>query len=599
MYTNEPVSNPKQYDLSQADAEASDGETTETNNDSVPPHTSQTGCQIHGVFDSGEVTSFTENDSGRTTAIPGLPRTTEELDGTDQTTGQAFVNNASLASSSPFANFHADNSPLAFASGVSPGSAPFQWYDLLAQDSVTYFENHSLLNQDITWDFDPRSLSRRPSASKNVERATLADVDHSELSGGLGQRPSLSKSRLRSEVQGKPFVEPWNLTEPIILLPAELRYFQHYVKEVAPILDMFDPLKHFGNIVPHMALRNVGLLKALLGVAARHMSLQALENVDAIHAESPSPEPMQGDRENHGYAAVQYFYETLKSLAAAMQIPSYTRSSEILATAVMISTYEMFDGSSQEWERHLRGAFWIQRNQDNDGESRGLQEAVWWAWVRQDIWAAFRAGRRTLTIWRPKKPLEILTADELSTRVVYLLAKSVSYASKEAMRTQDLNKRLEDGDALLQALDDWFAALPQAYRPIPFSRDEDAVFKPIWIHPPAYAAAVQSFHFAKIIILLNKPSAGGVSSYHKRVSTIRDSSRAICGLSLAPTNSDPASAFVNFQCLFAAGQSFQGHEEQKALVAILDKAINASQFAPKTLIDDLRKIWKEQSPVAG
>ena len=49
----------------------------------------------------------------------------------------------------------------------------------------------------------------------------------------------------------------------------------------------------------------------------------------------------------------------------------------------------------------------------------------------------------------------------------------------------------------------------------------------------------------------------------------------------------------------SAGQSLQMQEEQDALVEILEKAINASNFAPKTLINDLRNVWNGRVPVAG
>lgn len=56
-----------------------------------------------------------------------------------------------------------------------------------------------------------------------------------------------------------------------------------------------------------------------------------------------------------------------------MQYPSFARSHEVIATASLISTYEMIDGSNKDWQTHLKGVFWIQRSQDNDGESGGLR----------------------------------------------------------------------------------------------------------------------------------------------------------------------------------------------------------------------------------
>lgn len=67
-----------------------------------------------------------------------------------------------------------------------------------------------------------------------------------------------------------------------------------------------------------------------------------------------------------------------------MQFTSYKNSLELLATVLVVSTYEMIDGAGQgNWERHLKGVFWIQRSREINGESGGLQQAIWWSWLRQ------------------------------------------------------------------------------------------------------------------------------------------------------------------------------------------------------------------------
>lgn len=74
-----------------------------------------------------------------------------------------------------------------------------------------------------------------------------------------------------------------------------------------------------------------------------------------------------------------------------------------------------------------RGAFWIQRNSNTSGESNdSLKRAVWFSWLRQDIWAAFRTGRPALTIHQPTKSMSDLTTEELTTRIIYITAKCVS-----------------------------------------------------------------------------------------------------------------------------------------------------------------------------
>jgi hypothetical protein len=57
-----------------------------------------------------------------------------------------------------------------------------------------------------------------------------------------------------------------------------LIFFEHYVNPVAPILDLFDSVKHFAGVVPHLALHNVGLLESFLAVGACHMLLYQESN---------------------------------------------------------------------------------------------------------------------------------------------------------------------------------------------------------------------------------------------------------------------------------------------------------------------------------
>jgi hypothetical protein len=57
------------------------------------------------------------------------------------------------------------------------------------------------------------------------------------------------------------------------------------------------------------------------------------------------------------HIATQYYYETLQYLSQTLLYPTYAESREILATATMISMYEMFDAdnasTSGDWEQHL------------------------------------------------------------------------------------------------------------------------------------------------------------------------------------------------------------------------------------------------------
>lgn len=105
-------------------------------------------------------------------------------------------------------------------------------------------------------------------------------------------------------------------------------------------------------MVPHLAPYNQGIMKAILALCTRHLSIKPLTNL--------VPDCT---------LAVQYYYETLQYLQQAMKNEACLRSEELLVTCLIISTYEMIDGEDQSWERHLGGIFWVQRPREINGES--------------------------------------------------------------------------------------------------------------------------------------------------------------------------------------------------------------------------------------
>ncbi|KAJ4357334.1 uncharacterized protein N0V89_001909 [Didymosphaeria variabile] len=230
-------------------------------------------------------------------------------------------------------------------------------------------------------------------------------------------------------------------------------------------------------MVPHLAMHDAGLMTAILALSSRQLSI------------SPDASPAERDRN----VGLQYYYETLHYLQKAMCAEAYTISLELLATALIVSMYEMLDdsGSGSGWERHLKGVFWIQRSQLIQGETGGLKSAVWWAWLRQDIWAAFRERRKTLSFWTPTKALAALTSYELAARVIWLFARAVDYCSDEEVASGelDLTMRAKRADTIFGMLYDWKSSLPQEFEPLPQINTTalSGTMEPLWIHPPAFS----------------------------------------------------------------------------------------------------------------
>jgi len=95
------------------------------------------------------------------------------------------------------------------------------------------------------------------------------------------------------------------------------------VSGVSLWIDLLDPLKHFSTFIPHLAMRNEGLMKAILALGARHLSIKPLNS---------------GEASIDRTAAVQCYYETLQYLQSAMRFTSYKNSLELLATTLIVST---------------------------------------------------------------------------------------------------------------------------------------------------------------------------------------------------------------------------------------------------------------------
>lgn len=460
-------------------------------------------------------------------------------------TEQAQVPDTVIADDS----FFLDDSLFTFGDTLTPNFGPVEWYDLLAEDAINNMQGQP---HSSRWNFDITSLSRRQSPRQSL----VPDPAENPFNNGEAET-------INSTVTLP--TQPWNTEHRIELKRDEIIFFEHFISVVAPILDLFDPAKHFANVVPHLALRNVGLLRSLLAVGACHMALyQPQEQSIEMTVRTPgTPGSTSSAPPSTSRIAEQFYYETLHYLSQNLLYQSYTNSLEILATALMISTYEMFltagNSDHSNWDRHLRGAFWIQRNSDTNCEStHGLQRAVWWAWLRQDVWAAFRTGRPALTIHQMKTPLSSLSTDELATRIIYIAAKCVQFAATP--KGGDIAGYIEAGETLMRMLDAWKSMLPSSFEsipvvlavaPSPSSLSEATQIAPIWIHPPAHAAAIQTYHFARIIMILNQPSTGGLNMYQIRFKLLRESTTTICGIAIAQQSQNLPSAFVSFQAVYA------------------------------------------------
>ncbi|KAH6695277.1 hypothetical protein F5X68DRAFT_163536 [Plectosphaerella plurivora] len=395
---------------------------------------------------------------------------------------------------------------------------------------------------------------------------------------------------------GDPERRTWQLERDMTLTNHEAILFRHFTEHVARWLDLLDASTPFAARATRLALRNVGVMKAILALAAKHM-------ITTEASRGGNMQSLLAPAEHGGTdESMQYYYETLHYVQEALAYNSYTYSEELLVTVIAISSYEMLDESDGRgnWQRHLKGVFWIQRSQNTDGECGGLRQAIWWSWLRQDIWAAFREKRRCLSIWKPTLSVRELDQDQLARRTLYLLALAVNYCAQsraieipEAAITDPSasEQRARAREDLLRKMEDLRSLWGERFRPLPAAaRGPADVFSPLWIHPPHFGIAVQAYSFAQILITLHSPIPPGFNGYLKAQRTLSEAVDTICGVAMEL--SDPGAQIFSAQCLYGAGLCVQEPVKRERIVAMMEDCEARVGWAPMAnWRHDLRQEW--------
>lgn len=493
--------------------------------------------------------------------------------------------------------------------GCSPDSLAYEewsadfastrWLDLLANDAAQADSGFSLAPSPAP---ESRDTIRHSAISTHVSPALL---------NGQAQLPE----NLDPESERR----AWQSDQDITLTNHEAELFRHFAEKCARWLDIFDPRRWFSTYAIRLALQNQGLMKAILALSTKHRSKclekqakDAAAAATATTALSPNntPNPDTNNTARRGGEGgnvvdsednewIRYYYETLHYIREALIYSSYTHSEELLATAIVISAYEMLDESdgSGNWQRHLKGVFWIQRSQDVDGGCGGLRQAVWWAWLRQDVWAAFREKRPCLSFWRAKRDVEELDQHGLADRAIYLLSQAVNYSteSRKADAVSSLDpsasmQRKRHRDDLVAKLERWRTCLGDEYNTLPTSKSPSDVFTPLWVHPPQFGVALQAYSFAQILVTLHSPNTTGFSGFLKMQRTLAEAVETICGIAMELK--EESCQIMSAQCLYGAGLCVHDPVKREKIISMMEECESRVGWTPMaTWRDDLRLEW--------
>jgi hypothetical protein len=192
------------------------------------------------------------------------------------------------------------------------------------------------------------------------------------------------------------------------------------------------------------------------------------------------------------------------------------------------------------------------------GLSKG-RTAIFWNFARQDMLSAFINNTNTrldtgdIPMWSsaglhidpdgylyPSNPshtdyrAELAMADDkISNALIWLLMKLVNYiASGDEMPASLLGVRQQDlltyWHELESQFKNWYDGLPPSFRAIALGTDAASGLEERWFPRPMCASAMQSYHFARVQLLHNKPhiSTGSPFSSRPTLSGRRASSSA-------------------------------------------------------------------------
>jgi hypothetical protein len=144
---------------------------------------------------------------------------------------------------------------------------------------------------------------------------------------------------------------------------------------------------------------------------------------------------------------------------------------------------------AQDNQFHLTGTTRILNTISSFGSSGGLGEAAAWLCLREDMYISLTSQSPLRTNLQSFERSDVFTRTDdfaWSNRMVFLLARILSYAFNEESRTRRSYASLK---ALEDEIDDWNASKPQTFQPVHFvprGKDAGSRFPTIWTLLPVH-----------------------------------------------------------------------------------------------------------------
>lgn len=459
-----------------------------------------------------------------------------------------------------------DDAPLLFTSDTftSPLLSESTSEDGIFLPGSQYHELHNILRTHIIDTARSTAVSRRVSP----EPVDHAGVQQLDLNTPLEE----DHSRL------------------LVDLPLEQEHilWENWIFEVAPWIDKFDNSRQFELVLPILAKSRPHLKYSILATSARQMERKA-------HSTDNS-------------CSLALYSHAIHLLVPCLQ----TRTTEVLASCVVLSVLEMMSCNPKSWKRHLDGCAGFIKALNISGSSGGLEQALFWVFARMDLCGAFITSDQTLIpidSWMYGLDLisdiatfeQTFDSDMYANHMVYLCGHVVDLLCRSrrweprhhsTILFMDSQQYSAYWLALFQLIERWRERRPEAMEPmltIPARSDNLSNPFPtvLYGNGPAVSGN-QLYHTASLLMLKYQPH--GLRLGVKPKSMLWHA-RQICAISIS--NSHHGCWTNSTQPLWIAGQLMSHPSEHRAILDIYARIERETGWATQWRADDLKELWQD------
>ncbi|KAK2614727.1 hypothetical protein N8I77_001532 [Diaporthe amygdali] len=410
--------------------------------------------------------------------------------------------------------------------------------------------------------------------------------------------------------------------------PEEIHYMQVFIEDVAVWMDSLDNQKHFGRIIPYLALKSPMLLNAFFACGVKHLTLV--------------------DGGSYKDDKALYYYDTATTqLLRSLQNPERD-TEECATTAVVLNVYEIMSERPAARMNHIAGARALIRECKWNAKSTGIGAACFWLNVGMEIlsclafnWAiawdpdhwgvdpnelmnmtpdspgregktpnASETGHHTTAPVTEDSPLLLSSIAGVGDeevwvhRILYIVAKVANFRASIPQFQEPsphdeqvkLQSRFQEWQQLKHWCDTWNANCPRSLRPYGylFAASTKSAFPNVWLIKRVAIVGRLFYHTAMCLLAQINPLKP--PHHDDEESRIQQQHHAhqVCGI-IAHTK-DAGVSSVAIRSLAIAGAVLRDPREQNEVLAMVNRIYRLTGWNLKGVIGELRRAWGWDPP---